>query len=349
MKTVQLSRRGFLKSGATASMGAGLALSGMAPSFAAPQSPTLPVKVHRRKKALVFIMLDGGNDSFNMLVPRSASHYAQYAKTRSNLALEKETLLPLNGTDAQGQQFGIHPAMPEAQQLFNQKKLAFVANVGPMIEPVHQLAFYSQSARLPLGLMSHADQFKHWQTARPELRSNRGWLGAIADGVQMARAETQVPMNISLAGNNIMQNGQVGSPYAINQQGSVGLVVNEHKNDLNTELLQSFEALLNTNYEDDPFKQGFISETRKAQRLHRRYHEATENVDVDSPFSDSQLSQELKTVAQSIHAADALNLDQQTFFIRYIGWDHHDELLSNHQRMLGVLSQGLGEFQSALE
>lgn len=35
--------------------------------------------------------------------------------------------------------------------------------------------------------------------------------------------------------------------------------------------------------------------------------------------------------------------------MRYIGWDHHDELLETHASMLAVLSQALGAFQSALE
>ena len=44
-----------------------------------------------------------------------------------------------------------------------------------------------------------------------------------------------------------------------------------------------------------------------------------------------------------------LGQQQQTFFLRYIGWDHHDELLVNHERMLGVLSRALGEFQGAVD
>ena len=113
-------------------------------------------------------MLDGGNDSFNMLVPTSADAYAQYRNTRSNLALTPEQLLPLaDFTDAQGRTFGLHESMPELQQLFAAKQLAFVANIGPMIEPVSKESYLSGQARIPLGLLSHADQFKHWQTSRP--------------------------------------------------------------------------------------------------------------------------------------------------------------------------------------
>ncbi len=54
-------------------------------------------------------------------------------------------------------------------------------------------------------------------------------------------------------------------------------------------------------------------------------------------------------MVQSIKAADSLGQQQQTYFLRYIGWDHHDELLNNHANMLSVLSKALGEFQRALD
>ncbi|MCV6589323.1 MAG: DUF1501 domain-containing protein [Marinobacterium sp.] len=348
----QLNRRSFLKAGA-----AGLTLAGAAPSFAIPQLQPEPITLNLRpaRKALVFIMLDGGNDSFNMLVPTSDAHYRAYQQSRSNLALERDSLLPLHNNighhyqDNQGRTFGLHPSMSDVQQLFQRKKLAFVANVAPMIEPVSKAAIDNGTARLPLGLLSHADQFKHWQTSRPDKRINAGWFGYFADALQPGRALTQIPMNISLAGNNIMQNGVQSSHYSITDQGSVGLVVNEENNPLNNELLDSFETLLNSRYHGDPFRETWLSQLREAQAQHETFRRATEHQTVSVQFSDTPLSQQLRKVAQSIKAASSLNTPHQTFFLRYIGWDHHDELLNNHARMLQVLSQALGEFQQALD
>ena len=47
-------------------------------------------------RALVCIMLGGGNDSYNMLVPNDSDTYAAYANIRSDLALPREDLLPLS-------------------------------------------------------------------------------------------------------------------------------------------------------------------------------------------------------------------------------------------------------------
>ena len=47
-------------------------------------------------RALVCILLGGGNDSFNMLVPRETSAYAAYQTSRSNLALTPAQLIDIH-------------------------------------------------------------------------------------------------------------------------------------------------------------------------------------------------------------------------------------------------------------
>ncbi|WP_375753222.1 DUF1501 domain-containing protein [Vibrio sp. HN007] len=344
-----ISRRKFIKSSAT--VGAGLMLAGNAPVYAAPKTKKSVLgNMEGQDKALVFIMLDGGNDSFNMLVPTSDKHYKEYKQSRSNLALQKKSLLSLGSyKDKEGRSFGLHESMPEVQKLFNDKKLAFVANTGPMIEPVTKPEFYDSQVALPLGLMSHSDQFKHWQTARPGERINRGWFGYFADAMQRNKALDEIPMNISLAGNNIMQNGHSSAPYSITESGSVGLYINEESTPLNDQLLNHFEKSLNMGYGSDPFKESYLAITRESQAQHEVYRDAAEGIRINTDFSESDLSQQLRRVAQSIKAADKLGHKQQTFFLRYIGWDHHDELIENHASMLRVLSKALGEFQQSLD
>ena len=59
-------------------------------------------------KALVCVFLGGGNDSFNMLVPRGDDEYADYATTRTNIALAQSALLPINPTTSDGKEYGLH-------------------------------------------------------------------------------------------------------------------------------------------------------------------------------------------------------------------------------------------------
>ncbi|WP_217361238.1 DUF1501 domain-containing protein [Ruegeria arenilitoris] len=344
MLTKSFTRRQFLASTGVAATGAmmGAALPGLA------QAGTGMIKPAR--KALVFVMLDGGNDSFNMLVPSDKIAHGQYAETRANLALSRGELLDLDTPkDRLGRSFGLHPSMPEVAELFNQKRLSFVSNVGPLVERVRKEQFYDGSAALPLGLLSHADQFKHWQTSRPDLRVNDGWFGFFADDLQPSKSAHEIGMNISLAGNNIAQNGKIDLPYAITDQGSVGLYVKEERSQLNDLLLDSFNRMMNADHGGDPFRETYLNLTRDAQAKHETFKSATRGIKIPRSFPSSDLAQQLRMVAKTIAASDRLGHEQQTFFVRYIGWDHHDELLANHGRMLRVLSEALGAFQATLD
>ena len=45
-------------------------------------------------RAVVCLLLTGGNDSFNMLAPRGTAEHAEYAQVRQDLALPRETPSP---------------------------------------------------------------------------------------------------------------------------------------------------------------------------------------------------------------------------------------------------------------
>ena len=47
-------------------------------------------------KAIVCFFFAGGNDSFNMVVPRGNPEYDEYAVTRSDLAIAQNELLPIH-------------------------------------------------------------------------------------------------------------------------------------------------------------------------------------------------------------------------------------------------------------
>ena len=66
-------------------------------------------------KALVCVFMFGGNDALNMVVPRSATHYAQYAAARATLAVAQSDLLPLTplagGAASDGASYGLQSAV----------------------------------------------------------------------------------------------------------------------------------------------------------------------------------------------------------------------------------------------
>lgn len=347
-----MSRRRFLGVSSCAAVGTTTFFSsllnlGMANAMAAPS----PFSSNSDYKALVCILLAGGNDSFNMLVPRNGSNYTEYATSRSNLALPQGDLLPLNYTDNNGKQFGLHPSMPEVQSLFNNNKLAFISNVGTLVQPTTKSQFLSNSVPTPVGLLSHADQIQQWQTSIPSTRSSRGWGGRMSDILASNNSNQNISMNISLGGTNIFQAGHNTAEYAISNQGdgSVGINVYEDTNSLNQILHGGVNSLLNQQYQDI-FKKTFANKTNTAQSQHGEFSAAlAATPSLNTTFSDNEVSANMKMIARTIAARDTLGMQRQTFFVQFGGWDHHDEVLNNQVTMLSVVSKALEEFQAAME
>ncbi len=350
----KLNRRKFLGQASCAAIGSTTLLStilnmGVANSLAGMNTPTY--SAGGDYKAMVCILLAGGNDSFNMLVPRNGNHYNEYATTRSNLALPQGDLLPLNYTDNKGKQFGLHPSMPEVQSLFNDNKLAFVSNVGTLIEPMSKTQYLNGSKQIPLGLLSHADQIQQWQTSIPQTRSSKGWGGRMADILQAGNANQNISMNISLSGTNIFQVGNQSAEYAIRASagGSVGISTYDGTSALDNALKQGAESLLAQQYQDI-FKSTFTNKITDSQSNHVEFSAALSQAPViNTSFSDNAVSANMELIAKTIAVRDVLNVKRQTFFITIGGWDHHDEVLNNQVAMLSVVSKALSEFQTAME
>ena len=115
-------------------------------------------------RALVAVFLYGGNDAFNMVVPRSDAEYAVYAASRQNLAVPQSALLPIAPLTPDGASWGLHPSMSGVQRLFAAHRLAVVASTGPLVVPATKAEVLARSVDLPPQLFSHNDQQDQWQT-----------------------------------------------------------------------------------------------------------------------------------------------------------------------------------------
>lgn len=302
-------------------------------------------------KALVCIFLAGGNDSFNMLVPSSNAEYSEYATIRADLALPQGNLLALDNAGSDGRQFGVHPSMPEVAQLFNAGDLAFVANVGTLVEPTTLSGIESGLATLPLGLYSHSDQIMHWQTSVPDKRIGIGWGGRTADLLKSLNDNDTISMNISLSGTNLFQTGATLTEYTAVPWDNGAVQIYGH-DDIwwSRHVLQNaaIESMLDLQYQN-LFDQTFANATRSAIDGSNQFATAIETVPAFvTQFSDNELSNSLAMVAKTIAARETLGYRRQTFFVMLGGWDHHDEVLNNQVAMLSIVSKALKEFRDAM-
>jgi uncharacterized protein (DUF1501 family) len=302
-------------------------------------------------KALVCIMLSGGNDSFNMLVPRGTSEYAEYANVRGNLALAQNELLPINPTNVSGQQFGLHPNLTNIQSLFEAGNAAFVSNVGALVEPTTIAGISNDTANLPVGLFSHVDQRTHWQTSVPQDINALGWGGRLADILYTNNANQDISMNISLNGVNIFQRGNIIKEYAISPNGNGSILLNGatdngfhqtlKRQTLNNLLDQTYNNVLETAYSNtisDSNGNAFSFSTAIAT-----------GTPITTPFGNDSLSQRLLMVAKTIAARDILDVNNQTFFVEFGGFDTHADMLTDHADLMTQLDAAIGSFNAAME
>ncbi len=302
-------------------------------------------------KALVCVLLGGGNDSYNMLVPRSNAEYNEYAQVRSNQSIPKEDLLPINPVDGDGREYGLHPSMRGVKALFDKGQAAFVTNVGTLIEPVDKSGVINNSAKLPLGLLSHSDQVMHWQTAFPQDRSSKGWGGKVADIMQSMNQDNGVSMNISLGGNNIFQFGNEVVPYSINNDGGVAIVGWEFRNTTPffNVMAEDINDSLNKEYED-LFKKSYAGTMKQSIDSNEIFNAAiAANNPLMTAFSGDGLSQDFRMIADTIASREQLGAKRQIFFVQLGGFDNHDELITNHGNLLSRLDGALTSFYEAMD
>ena len=349
-----ISRRKFFGQASCAAIGTTTLLSSLVnlKAFAAAAIANSTTMYDPEYKALVCVFLSGGNDSFNMLMPRDTSEYNDYALTRSNLAIPLQDMLHIFPDNTGGRLFGLHPSMARAQQMFNDGKLAFLSNVGTLVEPTTKEQFWQGQVNLPLGLFSHSDQGQQWMTGVPNARSSTGWGGRVADLVRDMNTSSNISMNFSLSGTNIFQTGNETIEFALDptdgSSGITGYGDHEEWNVFDRMRTRAINSMLEHEY-NDMFQKTYIDVVRRSKDGHLQFQEAIGNVTpLQTTFTDNYLSNSLRMAAYTIAAHEALGMKRQIFFIDYGGWDHHDEVLNSQAVMLGELDTALGEFSSAL-
>ncbi|MFN8281458.1 MAG: DUF1501 domain-containing protein [Saprospiraceae bacterium] len=303
-------------------------------------------------KALVCINLSGGNDSYNMLVPYLNSEYNIYKNVRSNLALDKTSLLKLRTTNTPNKEYGLHPSMTELRTMNDNGEAAFIANVGTLLAPTTKDDFYNNRTPLPLGLFSHSDQGAHWQTGIPQSRTNIGWGGRVSDLIKDLNANSKISMNISLEGSNYFETGNELVEYVVDpRNGAIG--INGYRPDnmydvFNIRKTEGIDSLLSQNY-SNIFEQTYADIMRDSRDGQLQFQEALDNgPSISTSFSDNRFSEALSMIAKIISVHEKLGYKRQIFYVNYAGWDHHDEVLQNQNEMLGVVSKGLKEFRDAM-
>jgi uncharacterized protein (DUF1501 family) len=297
-------------------------------------------------KALVCVFLTGGNDSNNMVVPKHAEGYAQYTAARGGafgLAIPQANLLSISPPAMGGLEFGLHPNLTDLHTLWGQGKLAVVANVGTLVQPITRAGYQSGAPR-PLQLFSHSDQVDQFRTAISSYRATTGWGGRVADRTSTLNPGAALPMITSITGASVFINGASTKPLIV---GTAPTPLNQllTLNGFGTaaDELARMTAMNNARTRDLNYTliQQASTITQQAVNVSQQL---TTDPTLTVTFPSTNLGNQLKQVAKLIKLRTLLNMSRQIFFVQIGGFDHHSNQIGNHDSLLTQVSKAIKAF-----
>jgi len=345
LKNKSLDRRIFLKQSALAALGSS-SFSALSTQFNLAHAQVGGAADYR---ALVCVFLYGGNDAFNMLVPRSASDYNVYADARRNLATAREDLLALNPANSLPADYGLHPELTELKTLFDAGKLTLIGNVGTLIEPTLQSDFVNNRVELPPQLFSHNDQ-QNFVMSLQATQERQGWASRIADLMMDANANPDLSMNITLSGSNTLQAGGISAPYALGPEG-----VNDYwslqpgnPDAWSVNRNRAYDALLSQS-QTHLFASEFARTQRRSIDLGVSLRRALNQTPAPQTTfqSGSRLAGMLRMIAHLISARETLGMRRQIFFVGIGDYDTHGDQVNRYPALMRELNHALSSFYQA--
>ena len=299
-------------------------------------------------KALVCINLLGGNDQSNTIVPTGGSEYNAYVLARPSLALPRSQLLDIAPTEYSGQALALNPSLAAIKPLFDQGRMALLANVGTLTAPITKAQWNSgnPTVAVPFQLTSHSDQTGAWQTGLTDRPSSTGWFGRLGDLTASAFNQgSGVSIAMSVAGNNIMQAGNDTIQYQLTTQGAVSV------QSINSLYGSAAGGAAIRRLMSDPrshvFENQLTSVSARAISAESLVTNALSAVNLNVAFPDTGVGRQLQMVARMIAARGPLSQKRQLFFVQQGGYDFHDNLVVSQGQKLKELGDALAAFYSA--
>ena len=300
-------------------------------------------------KAIVYIFVSGGLDSYNLLVPHSnckKDMYGEYKSERAGLALELEEILPIDVPEKNQvcDTFGVHHKLPIMRDLYAAGDAAFLSNVGVMVEPITRAEYLSETKRVPDSLFAHNVQTVSTQTINPTSRSTNGVLGRAHDVLSKLDYS---PGSFSIFGkNSVLEPQSLNSvnPFYMSRYGinlfnpsMIGTEAEEMNNALLSLSLAESSSLLAETW-SSAFESAFNQTQLLSSVLQRNA------VDDFKTQPATAISLQLKQVATLIKSRNDLGMDRQAFYVELHGLDTHSSSGEIVAARLNDLNAALTDF-----
>jgi len=297
-------------------------------------------------RALVCVFLAGGNDGYNVLIPNDTNQYNTYKNARGSLAFPSDQLLSLNSS--LGQNFAVSSRAPSFQNMYNNGRLAFLANVGTLLQPTTKKD-YQANVNLPPQLYSHNDQSDQGMSSQLDALEKIGWGGRMADLLTGLNGNSPLPLGVSIAGNNLFQVGISAVPYYMSGGGVNNFYVTSGgPKDARTRTFNKMLDLTLTN--GRLLEREFAKSVKNSLDLSQTIINALNKSSIGTGiWPGGSLSQQLQMVAKVISVREIFGVKRQVFYVVQGGYDTHDDQIQRHGNLIAELSQALAAFHGAMD
>lgn len=357
-------RRQFLGRSAAGFAGAAAVLGGLT------ASPALAANT-QGYKAMVCIMLKGGLDHNDVILPKDQDSYDALREHRTALfngynfqdagsSRNINNLLKLNPSNA-GQfgsrEFGLAPEMSGLHDLFEQGEAAIIGGVGPLIEPLTRDDFETERLPIPRRLFSHNDQQSTWMALGTE-GTRSGWGGAFADAIVAAdRASNPLYASITASSPDVFLAGQTTRAFKIPSSGSslTPDVVRQRwrlgygdDSDAAREAMMAYLQKQDFGH-DNLFRKDVSSAAGRGLAELVQYSRTVENAPtLSTAFPGNGLGGQLGAIANTIHRRGLFNIKRQVFYASIGGFDTHDSQAAEMPVLQSEISSSIKAFRDAM-
>lgn len=277
---------------------------------------------------LVVIQLSGGNDGLNTLVPITDDIYY---KSRPKLAIAPGQTLKVNDT------VGFHPDLAKLKALYDSGKMAVIQGVG-----------YPNPNR------SHFRSMEIWHTAADSNKVEKhGWIGRYFDSACKG-CDSTVAVNIGkLAPQAFYAKGPMGvsiedpEMYRWLNKGSAAMESAESffKN-VNKKASGATPSMEEANASVMDGSLDYLQRTAmNAQLSSDKIREVIKQYHTTVTYPETEIAYGLKLVSQMI----AGGLPTRIYYVSQSGYDTHSNQLTDQNRLLSELAEGVSAFYSDLE
>ncbi len=341
-------RRRFLKIGTQALTTAGLAL-GANPMLSLANAAEGSLSAYSDYRALVCIYLQGGCDGFSLLVPTDNAEYNEYESSRRKLAVPRSKLLDMSNLSGTHPNTGLHPNAAALRPLYEDGRLAMIANVGNLIVPTSQEQYENHAVPIPAQLFSHSDQSIQWQQLQGRDSGTQGW-GAIAASYLAESQQRDYLTSITLAGSNYWQSGFGQKPFSLKETGVLNYDGLDRESEWQKPRAEAFQRVMQQP-RSNLFASAYADVQNRAMQVTAELGEVLESngaLVIEQP-DDNSLAAQLGMVAQLIAAHEQLGMHRQIFYVRMSGFDVHDNQNNELPDLFTELSEALAFFQGSLD